>query len=61
MKVKKRIHHLMPQMMNSNSELFPNSIQIYNNTSEYIKSIIFYSRECLILIKLYMMMVLIVI
>lgn len=42
---KKRIHHLLQQIMNSNSEMFPSKIQLYINTSEYIKSKYFYIRK----------------
>lgn len=42
---KKRIHHLLQQIMNSNSEMFPSKIQLYINTSEYSKSKCFYVRK----------------
>lgn len=42
---KKRIHHLLQQIMNSNSEMFPSKIHLYINTSEYSKSKYFYIRK----------------
>ena len=38
MNIKKRIHYLLAQIMNSNSEMFLSKIQVYTNTSEYSKS-----------------------
>ncbi len=51
MRIKKRIHYLLQQIMNSYSELFPSKIQLYINTSEYGKSkhkLVLIERMCLI-------------
>ncbi len=45
MRIKKRIHHLLQQIMNSNSEMFPSEIHLYINASEYDKSKDFYLRK----------------
>lgn len=42
---KKRIHHLLQQMMNSSSEMFPSKVRLYNNTSGYVKSKYFYLKK----------------
>lgn len=34
----KKIHNLLQQIMNSNSEMFLSNTQLYINTSEYVKS-----------------------
>lgn len=62
MRIKKRIHHLLQQIMNSNSEMFPSEIHLYINASEYDKSKDFYLRkEVLLWKKFYMTMDLIAI
>lgn len=49
MRIQKRIHYLLQQTMNSNSELFPSKTQLYINTSEYGKSkhkLVLRERKC---------------